>query len=62
MTKSNRIESSKAMYYAAMGHIDIAARTISACIRSAKSVKERNELIVEAMGYPAIVNHPEFII
>ena len=62
MTKINRQESAKAMYYAAMGYFDLAAMTISACIRAAKSAKERNELICEAANYPAIVQHPEFII
>ena len=62
MTKINRQESAKALYYASMGYFDLAARTISSAIRSASSVKERNELITAAAAYPAIVQHPEFLI
>mgnify|MGYP003437330968 CR=1 FL=1 len=62
MTKANRTESAKAMYLASLGHFDIAARTMSACIRAARSNTERNELICEAANYPAIVQHSEFIV
>jgi len=62
MTKINRQESAKVMYYSAMGHFDIAARTMSACIRAARSVKERNELLTMAAGYPALVQHSDFIV
>ena len=62
MTKINRQESAKAMYYAAMGCFDVAARTISASIRATKGQKERNELLTIAANYPAIVQHPEFIV
>lgn len=62
MTKINRIESARAMLYAALGNFDLAARTISACIRATRSEKERNELITLAAAYPALVQHPEFIV
>ena len=62
MTKINRQESAKAMYCAAMGHFDLVARTMSACIRAARSAKERNELITEAAAYPAILHSPDWII
>jgi hypothetical protein len=62
MTKINRQESAKAMYYSAMGNFDIAARTMSACIRAAGSAKERDELITLAAGYPALVQNSEFIV
>ena len=62
MTKANKRESDKAMQYAAMGYFDMAARTISACIRAAKNVSEKNELITKAAGYPAIVQHFEFVV
>jgi hypothetical protein len=61
MTKINRQESAKAMYYASMGYFDLAARTISASIRATNGQKERNELFTIAANYPAIVQHPEFI-
>jgi len=61
MTKSERIEASKAMYFASMGYFDMAARAMSMLIRAA-SKKSRNELITMAGGYPAVVQHSEFII
>jgi len=62
MTKINRSETAKALQYAALGHFDIAARTMSAAIRSASGTKERNEIITAAAAYPAIIQHPEFLI
>jgi len=62
MTKINRQESAKAMYYSAMGNFDIAARTMSACIRAARNAKDRNELLTIAAGYPAMVKHSDFIV
>jgi hypothetical protein len=62
MTKIERSEASKAMYYASMGAMDLAARTMSANIRATRSVKTRNELLTMAAGYPALVQHAEFIV
>ncbi len=62
MTKINRSETAKALQYAALGHFDIAARTMSAAVRSARGMKERNEIIASAAEYPAIIQHPEFLI
>ncbi|CAB4172673.1 hypothetical protein UFOVP1470_42 [uncultured Caudovirales phage] len=62
MTKSNRSQLTKCMYYASMGEYGIAARGISSLVRSSRTKKEQNEIITEASSYPAIVQHEDFII
>lgn len=62
MTKFNRSELTRNMSYAAMGEIGMAARGISAAIRASRTTKEQNEILTEAAGYPAIVQHQDFII
>lgn len=61
MNKTNRSESAHAMYYVSIGEFGLAARTMSACIR-AVSKKDANELITMAAAYPALVQHPDFIV
>ena len=61
MNKVNRNESAKAMLYASFGDFGLAARTLSACIRSAPK-KDRNELLTIGANYPALIQHPDFII
>mgnify|MGYP003653293968 CR=1 FL=1 len=40
--------------------IDYLARAFSALIRSARTTKSRNEIICEASGVPAVIQHSEF--
>lgn len=60
MTKAQRNEIAKAGYYCTMGHADIAARSLSALIRSATSNKAAAEIRTEAERL-GVVSHPDFI-
>lgn len=60
MTKTQRQEITRAGYYCTMGHADIAARSLSALIRSATSNKAAAEIRAEAERL-GVTNHAEFI-
>jgi len=60
MTKTQRQEITRAGYYCTMGHADIAARSLSALIRSATSNKAAAEIRAEAERL-GVAGHPEFI-
>jgi hypothetical protein len=64
MTKSEFNEANKVMYWASLSadYIDTAALSISSLIRSTKTTKSRNELILIAAGIPAVVQSSEWII
>jgi hypothetical protein len=64
MTKSESREALKLQDWSKVPYPDVGtlARAYSALIRSATSKKSQNEIMVYAMGLPAIVQHPDFIV
>ena len=64
MTKSESRECLKLQAWSNFKPADIGllARSYSALIRSARTTKSRNEIMVYAMSLPATVQHPQFII
>ena len=64
MTKSESKEANHALclYAAGLAQADYCARIISMLIRSSRGKNTKNELITMAASFPAIVQHPEFII
>ena len=62
MTKSETREATQAVAYGQELGADYMARALSALIRSARTAKSRDELILIAAGYPAVTQSPEFII
>lgn len=62
MTKSEQREATQAVAYGQTLGADYMARALSALIRSARTAKSRNELILIAAGYPAVTQSAEFII
>jgi hypothetical protein len=64
MTKSESREALKLQAWARFPNPDIGtlARSYSALIRSARTAKSRNEILVYAAAVPAIVQHPDFIV
>ena len=64
MTKSESRECLKLQAWSHFKPADVGllARSYSALIRSARTTKSRNEIMVYAMGLPATVQHPQFII
>lgn len=44
------------------GMIAYAARGISAIVRATRTAANRNEIITIAAGFPAVVQHGEFIV
>jgi hypothetical protein len=62
MTKAETREAAKTIQYGATLGADYMARALSGLIRSARTAKSRNALILIAAGYPAVTQSPEFII
>ena len=63
MTKSETREVNVIIKYHAAGlETDWVARALSALVRSARTNKSRNELLTVAAGFPAVLQHPEFIV
>ena len=62
MTKAETREAALTLKYGATLGADYMARALSALIRSARTAKSRNELILIAAGYPAVTQSAEFII
>ncbi len=67
MTKSESREALKLQAWSKFPDLDAEmigtlARSYSALIRAARTVKSRNEIMVYAMGVPAVVQHPEFVV
>ena len=64
MNKSERKECEKLTAWGRAGMVDVAtlARSFSALVRSARTTKSRNEIICSAGGFPAVVQHAEFIV
>lgn len=64
MTKSESRECLKLQAWSHFKPADIGllARSYSALIRATGTTKSRNQIIVYAMGLPAIVQHPDFIV
>ena len=60
MTKSEQREVDLAKKYHSLGHADIAARSLSALIRAArtKATAEALRVVADVLG---VSNHPEFI-
>lgn len=61
MSKSTAREVNNVKLYMAHGMVDTAARAASALVRCAASAKARNELMAIFAGWPALIQHPEFI-
>lgn len=61
MNQSQARQVELAKRYIALGHADVAARSISALIRCAMSTKAQHELLKIAQDL-GVANHPEFII
>ena len=67
MTKSESREALKLQAWSRFPQLDAEliatlARSYSALIRSARTTKSRNEIMIYAAAVPAIVQHPEFIV
>ena len=69
MTKRERSELNRLLQAAEMGiackelgMVGYAARGISALIRATRTDSNRNVMITIASGFPAVVQHPEFIV
>ena len=62
MTKAETREANLAITYGRTRGADYMARALSGLIRSARTAKSRNALILIAAGYPAVTQSPEFII
>jgi len=62
MTKSEIREIKSIETYIAYGMIDTAARAASALVRCARSTKARNDLLTYFAEWPAVIQHPEFIV
>jgi len=64
MTKADKKEANHVacLLAAELADAGYGARAFSALIRAARSTKARNELITYAAGYPAVVQHADFII
>jgi len=67
MTKSESREALKLQAWSRFPNLDAEmigtlARSYSALIRAARTVKSRNEIMVYAMDVPAVVQHPDFIV
>lgn len=61
MTKPSQREARKALAYINAGHVDIAARTLSALVRCQLTTKQQNIVRMFAMGWPAVALHNDFI-
>jgi hypothetical protein len=62
MNKSESREVFKTLAYGASLGAGYMARSFSALIRGARTNKSRNELLALAAGFPAVVQHPDFIV
>jgi hypothetical protein len=64
MTKSESRECLKLQAWSKFSDIDVGllARSYSALIRSARTVKSRNEILTYAASVPAVLQHHDFII
>ena len=64
MTKSESRECLKLQAWSKFPNPDIGllARSYSALVRSARTIKSRNEILTYAAAVPAVVQHPQFII
>jgi len=64
MTKSESRECLKLQAWSKFSDIDVGllARSYSALIRSARTVKSHNEIMAYILEVPEILQHPEFII
>ena len=67
MTKSESREALKLQAWSRFPNLDAEmigtlARSYSALIRAARTVKSRNEIMVYAMDVHAVVQHPDFIV
>ena len=64
MTKSESRECLKLQAWSKFPepNVGMLARSYSALVRSARTTKSRNQILVYAMGLPAIVQHPDFIV
>jgi hypothetical protein len=62
MNKSESREVAKTIQYGASLGAGYMARSLSALIRGARTTKSRNELLTLAAGFPAVVQHPDFIV
>lgn len=64
MNKLQKRETAKIEAMIRAGTVDAgyAARSISALVRAAMTRKARNELITFAAGWPAVVQHSDFIV
>ena len=62
MTKAETREANLAITYGRTLGADYMARALSGLIRSARTAKSRNALILIAAVYPAVTQSPEFII
>jgi hypothetical protein len=62
MSKSTAREVNNVKTYMAHGMVDTAARAASALVRCASSAKARNELLTVFAGWPALIQHADFIV
>ncbi len=62
MNKSETREVAKTIQHGAQLGAGYMARSLSALIRGAMTTRSRNALILVAAGYPAVVQHPDFIV
>ena len=64
MTKSESRECLKLQAWSKFQepNVGMLARCYSSLVRSARTTKSRNQIMVYAMGLPAIVQHPDFIV
>ncbi len=62
MTKSETREVAKTLQHGAILGAGYMARSLSALIRGAMTTKSSNELRALAARFPAVVQHPDFIV